>query len=186
MHTNARTAVSSLSAAALAGGLAVGVGLMSPASAMRLDAQESATPSIGAQCQAARAALARNATTASTTTHHWRAPSLVDGRPGLRCGQVFTPKDEESTSTEDTTDESGTVQQTAPLVPATADTEDSPATTGSSSTDDSGHSDDAYEGDQYESEDQDQVGQEASTEDSTDSTHTWGGWSRHHGEHHGD
>ena len=186
MHTNARTAVSSLSAAALAGGLAVGVGLMSPASAMRLDPQESPTPSIGAQCHAARAALARNGTISSTTTHRWRAPSLVDGKPGLRCGQVFTSKKvEESTSTEGTTDQSGTVQQTAPLVPEAPATEHSPATTDSSEMDQNDHSENAYEGDQHESELQDQSGQTDSTEHVTDSAHTWGG-SSHHGDNHGD
>jgi hypothetical protein len=65
-----------LSAAALAGGLTLGLGLASPASAMPPTAERT---SVGQECQAARAALGADGS---------RVTSLDGTHPGLRCGQV--------------------------------------------------------------------------------------------------
>jgi hypothetical protein len=72
-----RTALRSISAAAIAGGLTLGLGVSAPATAMPVHDR---AESLGRLCHAA--AQAR-------TVEHGVAPSSIEGLPGLRCGQAF-------------------------------------------------------------------------------------------------
>lgn len=72
-----RTAVRSISAAAVAGGLTLGLGVSSPATAMPVHDR---AESLGRLCHAAAQARA---------TEPGAAPSSIEGLPGLRCGQAF-------------------------------------------------------------------------------------------------
>jgi hypothetical protein len=72
-----RTAVRSISAATVAGGLTLGLGVSAPATAMPVHDR---AESLGQLCHAA--ALARPG-------EKGVAPSSIEGLPGLRCGQAF-------------------------------------------------------------------------------------------------
>lgn len=179
MH--AHTAVKTLSAAALVGGVSLGVGLTSPASAMRLDAGGTPTPSIGAQCQAARAALSTTNTTSTTSGDTTAgedtspAPSLIPGKPGLRCGQVFGKAHGHVVTSPD---ESAPVP-TTPVPTTSTDEPSTPVpTTGDDET--TKPDDDATESEDFQSDD-----------DGVSKTQSFSGWTgahHHRGnhEHHGD
>lgn len=131
---NARSTNRSLAAAALAGGLTLGLGMTVPASAVPWFGDRE--PSVGQLCQQAER-------TTVVTPDGELAPSLDGVRPGLRCGQLFgkakaygldrpdeptdeptaTPTEEPTDSTEDST-ESPTDDLTTEPAPAAADTSD--------------------------------------------------------------
>lgn len=135
---NARSTNRSLAAAALAGGLTLGLGMTVPASAVPWFGDRE--PSVGQLCQQAER-------TTIVTPDGELAPSLDGVRPGLRCGQLFgkakaygldrpdeptdeptatpteEPTEEPTDSTEDAT-ESPTDDLTTEPTPAAADTSD--------------------------------------------------------------
>ena len=131
---NARSTNRSLAAAALAGGLTLGLGMTVPASAVPWFGDRE--PSVGQLCQQAER-------TTVVTPDGELAPSLDGVRPGLRCGQLFgkakaygldrpdeptdeptaTPTEEPTDSTEDST-VSPTDDLTTEPAPAAADTSD--------------------------------------------------------------
>ena len=92
MH--ARTAARAISAAAMAGGLAVAFGPAPAASAMT-SFEEGSSSSVGHLCQEAVATLASSET----------PPFTIEGLPGLRCGQAFGTAHVDHSESDDTEDE---------------------------------------------------------------------------------
>lgn len=139
-----RTAVRSISAAALAGGLTLGLGVAAPATAMPVHDR---AESLGQLCHAAAQAQAGDEATSP--------PSSIQGLPGLRCGQAFGRAALAGDDRDETTETDAT------------ETEDA------SSDDDAYESDYAYESDDTssgasESDEADDTSSDASESDEAD------------------
>lgn len=160
-----RTAVRSISAAAVAGGLTLGLGVSSPATAMPVHDR---AESLGRLCHAAAQARA---------TEPGAAPSSIEGLPGLRCGQAFgraalAGDDAEETAYDD-----------EPTYIDATEAEDSDASDASDDTTEPDDADDAYpeqsddadepeeSEDAYESDDAEDDSDSSESEDDSEESH---------------
>ena len=159
-----RTAVRSVSATAIAGGLTLGLGVSTPATAMPVHDR---AESLGRLCHAA--AQAR-------PTERGVAPSSIEGLPGLRCGQAFGQAFGRAALAGDDTDE--TVSDDEAAYADATEAEDSGASDEALETDAADdsyqeQSDDADEpeesDDAYESDEPAEESDSAESEDSEDS-----------------